>query len=149
MHPIQDGLNQQPRREEIWGEFLILAWRILGKITGEWRFFSANFSGLFFQGFRAPKKCTPKIHVQNLSAFLSNVTSRTQFFSRRFSAHGGDQNQSELHAPNGTRRKLPAVFLQFFTGFCCYSLFPRKFQSLGSAVFRCFLQLFAFSTASH
>ena len=41
---------------KIAGEFLSEFW---------WRILIANFSALFFQGFRPPKKFTPKIHVQN------------------------------------------------------------------------------------
>ena len=40
---------------KIAGEFLSEFW---------WRILIANFSALFFQGFRPPKKFTPKIHVQ-------------------------------------------------------------------------------------
>ena len=66
--------------ERIWGEFFILVRRILGKLLAQilsefwWQILIANFSALFFQGFRSPKK----IHAQNsrpeLSAFLSNFT---------------------------------------------------------------------------
>ena len=66
--------------ERIWGEFFILARRILGKLlANSQRILMANFDGGFFglvfsQGFRPPKK----IHAQNsrpeLSAFLSNFT---------------------------------------------------------------------------
>ena len=41
---------------KIAGEFLSEFW---------WRILIANFSALYFQGFRPPKKFTPKIHVQN------------------------------------------------------------------------------------
>ena len=41
---------------KIAGEFLSEFW---------WRISIANFSALFFQGFRPPKEFTPKIHVQN------------------------------------------------------------------------------------
>ena len=53
--------------ERIWGECFILVRRTVGKLPAN---FSANsdsefFGSLFFQGFRPPKKLTPKIHVQN------------------------------------------------------------------------------------
>ena len=52
----------------IWsGEFQENCRRILMAI------FSREFLALFFQGFR-PKKCTPKLHDQKSSAFLSNFT---------------------------------------------------------------------------
>ena len=38
------------------------------------RILMANFLAFFFQDFRPPKKTTPKIHAQKLSAFLSNFT---------------------------------------------------------------------------
>ena len=66
--------------ERIWGEFFILVRRTLGKLPAN---FSANFDGefliatfspLFFQGFRPPKKFTPKNSHPELSAFLSNFT---------------------------------------------------------------------------
>ena len=57
--------------ERIWGEFFILAWRILGKFPAN---FSANYDGKFILRIFRPcfsrvsgphKKFTPKIHVQN------------------------------------------------------------------------------------
>ena len=69
--------NVQPggSAARIWGEFFILAWRILGKLPAN---FSANFDGkkfsrqiCFSQGFRPPhKNFTPK----KSSAFLLNFT---------------------------------------------------------------------------
>ena len=45
-----------PNFRKIAGEFLSEFW---------WRILIANLLALFFQGFRPPKKFTPKIHVQN------------------------------------------------------------------------------------
>ena len=57
--------------ERIWGEFFYFGPANFAQIAGEflsefwWRILIANFSALFFQGFRPPRKFTPKIHVQN------------------------------------------------------------------------------------
>ena len=57
--------------ERIWGEFLVLVWRIFGKLPAN---VSANFDGKFFprssrpcfsRASGPPKKFTPKIHGQN------------------------------------------------------------------------------------
>ena len=74
------------------------AWRILGK----WPAKSANFDGEFFplifrhcfsrvSGPPQKNKFTPKIHAQNCRHSSPISFSRTQIFSRQFSAYGGDQ----------------------------------------------------------
>ena len=68
---------------KIAGEFLSEFW---------WRTLIANFSALFFKGFRPPKKFTPKIHVQNCRHSSPISPSWTQnLFTAIFSAYGGDQ----------------------------------------------------------
>ena len=70
--------------ERIGGEFFILVRRILGKFASEflsefwWRILIANFSALFFQGFRPPKKFMHKIHIQNCRHSSPISLSRTQ-----------------------------------------------------------------------
>ena len=50
--------------ERIWGDFFF-GLANFRKLAGEfwWQIFAANFSALFFLGFRPPKKFTPKIHA--------------------------------------------------------------------------------------
>ena len=45
------------------------------------------------------------------------------------------------HAQRYTQ-EIAGSFLQFFAVFCCFSFVAGKFQSLGSAVFRCFFAVF-------
>ena len=54
---------------KIAGEFLSEFW---------WRILIANFSALFFQGFRSPKKFTPKIHFRNCRHSYPSSLSWTQ-----------------------------------------------------------------------
>ena len=86
------------------GEFLSEFW---------WRILTANFSASFFQGFRPPKKFTPKIHVQ--SAFLSNFTSWTQnLFTAIFCLRGRPKNPGKLICLSITKAKAkinPQIFI--------------------------------------
>ena len=71
---------------------------IVGKLPANfdsefwWWISIANFSALFFQGFRPPKKFTPKIHGQNCRIPLQFHFLEPKMFSRRFSAYRGDQD---------------------------------------------------------
>ena len=72
----------------------ILVWRILGKLPANFSrhfLFFAKFSALFRQGFRHPKKITPRIHAQNCRHSLTNL--------RRDVLHGVD--------PDGVGVKFP------------------------------------------
>ena len=61
------------------------------------RFFSANFSALFFQDFRPSKRFTPKIHAQKLLAFLFNFTFSNQImFHADFLLTGEINNWTRL-----------------------------------------------------
>ena len=79
--------------EQIWGEFFILACRILGNLPAS---FSANSDGEFWSRlFRPcfsrvsglPKKFTPKIHAQTCWHSSPISLSRTQFFFTPLVSH--------------------------------------------------------------
>ena len=71
---------------KIAGEFLSEFW---------WRILIANFSALFFQGFRPPQKFTPKIHVQNCRHSSPISLSWTQnLFTAIFCLRGRPRNST-------------------------------------------------------
>ena len=70
-------------------------WKIAGEFLSEfwWQMSIANFSALFFQGFRPPKKSTPKIHVQNCRYTSPISLSWTQnLFTAIFCLRGRPRN---------------------------------------------------------
>ena len=92
--------------ERMWGEFSILAWRILGKSPTN---LSANFDGKFFTRFFRPffsrvsapppkKKFTPKIRAQNCrhSAPISHFLRHFLFYTPIFCLRGRPRDLIQL-----------------------------------------------------
>ena len=71
-----------------------------------WRFFSANFSALFFQDFRPPpKKSRPKFTPRIVGSPLQFHFLKPNFYSRRFSAYGGDHKVAGFSPPPSRKNK--------------------------------------------
>ena len=105
---------------KIAGEFLSEFW---------WRISRANFSALFFQGFRLPKKFTPKIHVQKCRHSSPISLSWTQIYGD-FLLTG--EIYPILLGQKSCRTKVARIFWIFVPNFAPNFApnFPRIFRGL-------------------
>ena len=103
------------------GEFRKIAGEFLSEFW--WRILIANFSALFFQGFRPPKKFTPKIHVQNCRHSSPISLSWTQnLFTAIFCLRG--RPRRGLEEPAWIGQKFFQVTL------ACLNIWANSFDSL-------------------
>ena len=107
---------------KIAGEFLSEFW---------WRILMANFSALFFHGFRPPKKFTPKIHVQNCRHSFPISLSWTQnLFTAIFCLRGRPRSRDH-HLPSQTPIKLEFPSPSFPWVFWCLLCLFQGFRGFG------------------
>ena len=76
----------------------------------------ANFSALLFQGFRPPKKFTPKFTSRIVGTPLQFHFLEPKIYSRRFSAYGGDQDLA--FSLKTVSAFLKHAFREVTSGFC-------------------------------